>query len=257
MKRTLITINAIAMVLFANLSLARNNSQESRTIEFPFSLSSDFRSEFRAKTPLVSAGLVQIEAQWSPLKRTQQNSVLSVVFVKPNGAEAARLSGSSPLKLQHRVTDADLELLAANSSWGVKLINDSDTKRDEVEGKVRITLPVTTKLLVNTQFTLLSQGNAQEVGFSVTAPGRLVMEADWQSDQLGTTAAIVPLLTLQLIHSGQDKTYAKRKGANTVRVEHQVTEQEIDSGLRWVVRIQNEGQVKVKGLLKVTFSPSM
>jgi hypothetical protein len=257
MKRTLIIISAIAMVLFANLSLAKNNSQESRTIEFPFSLSSDFRSEFRARTPLVSAGLVQIEAQWTPLKRTQQNSVLSVVFVKPNGAEAARLSGRSPLKLQHRVTDADLELLSTNSSWGVKLINDSDTNRDEVEGKVRITLPITTKLLVNTQFTLLSQGNAQEVGFSVAAPGRLVMEADWQSDQLGSTSSMMPQLSLQLIHSGQDKTYAKRKGTNALRVEHQVTEQEIDSGLRWVARIQNEGQVKVKGLLKVTFSPSM
>lgn len=233
-------------------------SGDSRTVEFPFRLSGDLRSEFRAKTQIVSPGTIVIEAQWRPLKQTQGLSSLTLVVMRPDGLEAVRRSGRSPLRLEHHLSEADLDNSSSSkqASWAVKLINENEDGQ-EIEGKLRITVPLSTRVLVNTQFTLLSLGNAQEMAFSVMAPGRLVLEANWQSDPLGGNQSGPSQLTLQLVHAGQDKTYARRRGADGLRIEQQVTELEIDSGLRWIARVQNEGQSKVKGLLKVTFVPSL
>jgi hypothetical protein len=63
-----------------------------------------------------------------------------------------------------------------------------------------------------------------------------------------------------MIHPGQNKIYARRQGQSPLKAEHQVTEQELDKGLRWVVRVQNDSgdpQAKARGRVKVIFMPSL
>ena len=232
-------------------------SGDSRTVEFPFQLSGDLRSEFRAKAHIVSPGTIVIDAQWQSLKKTQELSQLTLLVLRPDGTEATRRVSRSPLRVEHHLAEADVDNSSSPklTSWAIKLINENGGP--EIEGKLRITVPLSSRVLVNTQFTLLSLGNAQEMAFSVTAPGRLVLEANWQSDPLSSNSSVPSHLTLQLVHEGSDKTYARRRGPDSLRIEQQVTELEIDRGLRWIVRVQNEGNSKVKGLLKVTFVPSL
>lgn len=250
----------VLFILLASFAAATPQvaSGESRIIEFPFKLSGDSRSEFRAKTQIVSAGRILIEAQWQAPKQPQQLSALTLLILRPDGVEAVRRVGTSPLRIEHYLTEAELDDFASanGTSWSIKLINDNGGG-EELEGKLRITVPLSSRVLVNSQFTLLSLGNAQEMPFTITVPGRLVIEASWQADPLAGNSPLPSHLTLQLVHAGSDKTYARRRGADALRIEQQVTDLEIDRGLRWIVRVQNEGQSKVKGLLKVTFVPSL
>jgi hypothetical protein len=248
----------IVLILSTLAATSGSAFNDSRTIEFPFKLSADRQSEFRTKARIVSAGPMVIEAQWTSMNDPKQLSPLTLVILRPDGFESVRRTGTSPLRLEHRLNEADIDIVTGpnRSSWVVKLINENDVGQ-EIEGKLRITVPLSPRTLVNNQFTLLSLGNAQEMAFSVTSPGRLVVEANWQTDPLTGTSAVANSLSLQLVHVAQDKTYARRRGADSLRIEHQVTDLEIDRGLRWIARIQNEGQSKVKGLLKVTFVPSL
>lgn len=233
----------------------------SRTIEFPFKLSADLRSEFSVASRVGSPGVMMIEASWAPIgihgSIGSSASALSLVVLRPDGVEAVRRRGVSPLRLDHRVSEEEIDRLAAlrKLEWTIKLINDVDSVRTEVGGKLRITIPNTARSLVDQQFTLLDAKNAQEMAFAVTMAGRLVIEALWQKDQPSAPADQSPLALL-LIHPAQSRTYARRQGPSPLRVEHQVTEREIDKGIRWVVRIENLGQAKVKGLIKVSFFPS-
>jgi hypothetical protein len=215
------------------------------------------------RPPVVSGGFIIVEARWTHVGDSRparlQPSSLSLSLLRPDGTEAARRSGKSPLGLEYRVAEEEVSgsPAAGVSGWTVKLVNDEDVERADVEGRLRITVPLSARVLVDTQFTLLASGNAQELSFAVAKPGRLVMEADWSTDPLsGAQPPQIPL-SLMLIHPGQDKTYARRQGPSPLRVERQITEQEVDRGLRWVARIQNDGRAKVRGVLKVTFTPAL
>jgi hypothetical protein len=264
MKSKLSTFAALTFsALFVTISPAAATPIESRTVEFPFKVSADLRSEFRAKPPVVCAGLIIAEARWTQVRAAGsaelQPRPLSLILFRPDGTEAARRAGTSPLRLEYRAAEAEVEgsSAAGGSAWAVKLVNDADGDRAEVEGRLRVTVPLSATVLVEAQFTLLASGNAQEMAFTVARPGRLVMEAGWRTDSLSGTRAEQTPLALLLIHPGQDKTYARRQGPSPLRVERQITEGEIDKGLRWIARIQNDGGTKVKGLLKVIFTPAL
>lgn len=228
-----------------------------RTLEFPFGLSADIKSEFSSKFAALSAGRIIIEANWNSRGGAALPVSLNLILIRPDGSEAARKTGSSLLQIEYRATEQEIAnfIGSRNSRWTVRLLNNADEKRHEVTGKLRITVPARAHLLEDTQFTLLGSGNAQEIPFVVPAPGRISVEAAWQADSLSATASAP--LTLSLIHSGQSRTYARRLGSSPLRIEHQVTELELDRGSRWIVRVQNDSQIKLKGRLKVIYTPGL
>lgn len=258
-SRIFLSVLMAWLVLITLLPSAGNAAP--RTIEFPFKLSADLRSEFSVGSRVGSPGVMMIEASWAPIGIQSaigsSASALSLVVLRPDGVEVVRRRGVSPLRLDHRVSEEEIDRLAAlrKLEWTIKLINDVDSVRTEVGGKLRITIPNTVRSLVDQQFTLLDAKNAQEMGFAVTMAGRLVIEVFWQKDQPSVPADQTSLALL-LIHPAQNRTYARRQGQSPLRVEQQVTEREIDKGIRWVARIENLGQARVKGLIKVSFFPS-
>jgi hypothetical protein len=167
-------------------------------------------------------------------------------------------SGTSILRLEHRASEQDLERLAGGKEpkWTVRILNDAETNRSEVSGTLRITIPTASRVLEDTQFTLLGSGNAQEIPFNVPAPGRIEVDTTWQPDVLSGPSAQVPLV-VSLIHPGESRTHARRQGTSPIKVEHQVTEQALDHGDRWVIRVQNDTQTKVIGTLRVIYKPSL
>ena len=136
----------------------------------------------------------------------------------------------------------------------LKIFND-ENNRSEITGTVRITLPVEIRTLEDTQFTLLGSGNAQEIAFIVPAPGRLEVQTSWQRDGLENKSSVI--LTVSLLHPGESRTYARRQGTSPVDVDQQVSEEALDKGSRWVVRVQNDTQEKVSGRLRVSYTPSL
>jgi len=116
--------------------------------------------------------------------------------------------------------------------------------------------PAARRALEDTQFTLLGSGNAQEIPFNVPAPGRIEVETSWEPDALSKPSAQV-LLVVSLIHPGDSRTYARRQGTSPIKVEHQITEQVLDRGGRWVVRVQNDSQTKVSGRVRIVYTPSL
>lgn len=247
-RRTLFALLMIGLVS-SSTSLANT-----RTLEVPFGLSADRASEFSSKFAAFSPGRIVAEASWNSTGR----SSLSLILIRPDGSEAARRSGSSPVQIEYRATEPEIEtfIRSRNTRWTVRLINNADDKRQEVRGKLRITVPAVARLLEDTQFTLVGSGNAQEIPFIPPALGRVVIEATWQVEASGGAPDRAPL-TVSLIHPGQSRTYARRQGPSPIRVEHQVTEQELDRGSRWIVRMQNDSQIKVKGRLKVLYTPGL
>ncbi len=243
----------IALALITNLGTSA--IAHSRTLETRFGLSADRGSEFSTRFPVLSAGRIVVEANWRSSGPRAVN--LKLLLLQPDGVPVTTKAGKSTLTLEHRVLDSDVQGVFGDreSRWSVKIINDGED-RSEVTGTLRITVPVVSRTLEDTQFTLLGSGNAQEIPFNVPAAGRIDVEVNWQPDVLESPQDTIPLLT-SLIHPGEDRIYVKRQGASPIRVEQQVTELILDRGSRWIVRVQNDSQTKVKGRLKVTYTPSL
>lgn len=231
-----------------------------RTFEFRFQLSADPGSEFGAKLPVFKDGPLVVQAEWQPPSNSSEAVPpvpLTLILLRPGGAEAARTSGTSPLRFEIRLTAQDLGAPGerGRASWTVKIINAAPEGRREVAGTLKVSLPILSGTLTEIDFTLLGAGNAQEVPFTVTSPGRVLVEARWENDHLtGPPAGQTPLV-LSLTHLGQSRTYARRLGKSPLRIEHQITERDNDAGLRWVARLQNDGPAKLTGVLKITFAP--
>jgi hypothetical protein len=244
------------MTITVLLALAVQSRASTRTVEFPFALSSDRKSEFAARFAALSPGRIVVEASWGSAGRTGPVS-LTLILLRPDGTEAARKIGMSGMRADYVVPEPEIERFtrSRNFKWTARLVNDADEDRREVSGRLRISLPAVATLLEDTQFTLLGSGNAQEIAFVPPAPGRILVEATWQSDS--TDDGSIPRLTVSLIHPAQSRTHARRQGMSPIRVEHQVTEPELDRGSRWVVRVQNDGLVRINGRLKVLYTPGL
>lgn len=226
-----------------------------RTIETRFALSSDARSEFGASFQIFSAGRIVVEGLWNVERGGAYP--LHIALVRPDGSEAARREGHSPLRLEYAIVETEADKFNSESpaKWNVKVINSAATTRHEVFGKLRLTIPTAARTLEDTQFTLLSSGNAQEIPLRVPAPGRVTVEAEWQNDS--PTANEATPLTLSLEHPGTNRIYARRTAKSPLRIEQQITPSDIERGKRVVVRLQNDNTAKVKGRVKVTFAPAL
>ena len=248
---------AVLMTVFLALNFPASILASTRTIETRFALSADLRSEFSTRFPILSAGRIGLEITWATGGAGSVS--LTVILIRPDRSEAARKSGASPLRLEYRTTESEIDgfISRDRAEWTVKIINNADANRREVLGKLRATVPVSSRNLMDTQFTLLGSGNAQEIPFVVPAPGRIVIEADWSEDLLSPDDRQRALITLSLIHPGQARTHARRQGISPLRIEHQVTERELDRGGRWIARVQNDNQTKIKGRVRVTYTPSL
>lgn len=249
----LLKIILIALsVMFSMVTAVRAGT---RTLEMPFALSADARSEFSKQFPLLSVGRILVEANWNT---PNTSSVpLTLILIQPDGTIAISKNGGSILRLEHRVSEQDLERFAGSKEpkWTVKILNDADSSRSEVSGTLRITVPAASRALEDTQFTLLGSGNAQEIPFNVPAPGRLDIETSWDPE-ISKPSAQVPLV-VSLIHPGESRTYARRQGTSPIRVEQQITELALDQGGRWIVRVQNDSQTKVSGRVRIVYTPSL
>ena len=246
----------LATTLFI-LTLSGVAGASTRTLETPFALSRDSRSEFRTKFPLLSAGRIVIEADWHSRGNSgAPPASLTIVLRRPDGTVAARNTGMSVLRLQQATSDQDLESANNGGRWEVEIRNDLDQFPSEVSGTVRITIPAASRAIENTQFTLLGSGNAQEIPFSVPAPGRIQVSVEWNVDVQSPPSGPVPLI-VSLIHQGESRTYARRQGKGPITVDQQVSEQALDLGVRWIVRVQNDTQTKVSGIVKITYTPSL
>jgi hypothetical protein len=240
----------IAFLLPLFFSLAE--AADSRTLEFPFALSSDARSEFSASFQVFSAGRIVIEGGWNA-----RAYPLHIALVRPDGSEAARREGHSALRLEYAIAEAEADKFNSDSpaKWNVKITNSAAPERREVSGKLRLTIPTTPRTLEDTQYTLLGHGNAQEIPIRIIAPGRVTVEAEWQNDSPAANEAAT--LTLSLEHPGTDRIYARRTAKSPLRIEQQITAADIERGKRVVVRLQNDNTSKVKGRVKVTFAPAL
>lgn len=265
MKRTLQIIAITIIAVITALQFPRATSANTRTMEIRFALSSDIRSEFSKRFPVLSSGRISVEASWEAIGSSDGSVPLSLILVRPDGTEAVRRNGLSILRLEHQAGQqyAEGDSMSERFTWTVKLLNDNESDRKEVTGRLRITVPVTNRSLIDMPFTLLDSGNALEIPFAVPAFGRIVVEASWElADQ---RASKLPI-TVSLIHPGQSLTYARRQGSSPLRIEHQITEQDMDRGKRWIVRLQNNSQsdkrfatteavAKVQGRLVVSYTP--
>lgn len=245
---------ALLLVTWLNL-LNPAAGANTNTLETPFALSSDARSEFGASFQVFSGGRIVIEGVWN----VQQDGAypLHITLVRPDGSEAARREGHSPLRIEYAVTEAEADKFNSESpgKWNAKVSNTAATTRHEVSGKLRLTIPAAARTLEDTQFTLLGSGNAQEIPLRVLAPGRVTVDAEWRSDS--PAANETALLTLSLEHPGTNRIYARRTAKSPLRIEQQITPADIERGKRIVVRLQNDDTAKVKGRVKVTFAPAL
>lgn len=251
-----------SLICLLLLTLAAPLFAQNRILESGFALSADARSEFTMRFPVLSPGRIAIEGDWKVNNANPGAVSLSLVLLRPDGSEAVRKDGASPLKLEFHATETEIDrfISGGKTGWTAKVTNSVDSQRKEIAGKLRITVPASPRALIDTQFTLLGGGNAQEIPFSIPAPGRIVIEAEWTAEVAAAEKPQQPIITLSVIHPGQNKTYARRQGQSPLKAEHQVTEQELDKGLRWVARVQNDSgdrQAKARGRMKIIFTPSL
>lgn len=256
LKRIAITT---VLTTIVTLGLAIKSPANTRTLEMRFALSADTRSEFSTRFDALSPGRILIEGRWAAAGAGSVSIALNLILIRPDGSEAARKGGTALLRLEYRASEREIDSFIGRgrTSWTVKVINNADANRKEVAGKLRITIPASSRKVLDTQFTLLGSSNAQEIPFLVPAPGRIVVEADWSADSLSASEQRALPMMLSLIHPGQARTYARRQGASPLRIEHQVTERELDRGARWIVRVQNDNQAKIKGRVRVIYTPSL
>jgi hypothetical protein len=257
MKRIRANLKRVFACILPLLSLAAPGDASTRTLESRFSLSSDVRSEFRTQFLVPSAGRILVEASWESRNAPRAASSLSLVLIQPDGAVARQTSGPSTLRLEYVASEHDVTAPQSSAArWSVKIINDAERARTEVTGTLRITIPVSSRTLEDSQFTLLGSGNAQEIPVNVPDSGRIVVDVTWVSDSAEKSTASVPLV-VSLIHPGEARTYARRQGSSPIEIDQQITEAALDRGGRWVVRLENDSQTKVKGRATVTYSPSL
>ena len=243
--------------IMVSVGFAPVSSAGTRTLETPFALSSDLRSEFSMRFPLHGEGRLLIEAEWRPLVTNGGSVALTIVVIRPDGIISEQKHGFSGLRLEHQAyAEVHQRYGPGDSAWTVKVINDTDPNRLDVSGKIRITVPTANQILEDTQFTLLGSGNAQEIPFNVPGPGRVEIEVSWQPELASSQASQVPLI-VSLIHPGEAKTYARRQGASPLKFDQQMTDDALDRGTRWIVRVQNSTQTKVKGRIKVAYNSSL
>ena len=224
-----------------------------RTLETRFALSADARSEFSTRFPILSEGRVVIEANWTS---THPNVSLGMALIEPDGTTVTTRIGSSGLRLDHNANSFEVAKYERprTGQWIVKIVNDVDANRSEVSGSIRITVPDTERTLEDSLFTLLGSGNAQEFPFEVPSPGKLAVEVTWEPDVVSKEDVG---LVVSLIHPGESRTLARRKGPSPIRIEQQVTEQALDRGERWIVRVQNDTHAKVGGRLRIIYTPRL
>jgi hypothetical protein len=141
------------------------------------------------------------------------------------------------------------------STWTVKIVNGSAENRREVAGVLRAAIPISAGVLADTDFVLLGSGNAREIAFLISGPGRLVVESHWQTDPISAAASPASPLTVVLLHPDEGKTYVRKQSRRSIRIEQQITETMLDRGVRWVVRVQNDSAERVRGRLRVLFTP--
>jgi hypothetical protein len=249
----------LGMAAFVALLIVPEVGAETRNDEFRFQLSNDFGSEFSAQLKVIAPGPLRIEAEWKPLNAVSSSTPvphtrLTLILLRADGTEAARTSGTSPLRLEMRVFDQDIGRSSdrARPAWTVKILNTALEHRREVTGVLRTVIPSFAGILAESEFVLLGSGNAKEIDFLVSGSGRLVLETDWQTNTDGTEASS---LSLSLLHFGEDRIYARRRGRSPLRIEQPIADPVLANGARFIVRIQNESPVRVRGRVKVTFVP--
>jgi hypothetical protein len=226
-----------------------------RTIESPFALSSDARSEFSAGFQVFSAGRIVVEGSW---KVAQGGAYpLHIAIVRPDGSEAARGEGHSPLRLEYAIAETEADKFNSESpaKWSARVINRAATTRHEVSGKLRLTIPTAARTIEDTQFTLLGSGNAQEIPIRIIAQGRVTIDVEWRNDSAAANESAA--LTLSLEHPGTNRIYARRTAKSPLRIEQQISAVDIERGRRVVVRLQNDDTARVSGRVKVTFAPAL
>lgn len=261
MKRVHVPTIIMLATLSIVLTVSIRTSANTRTLETPFALSSDARSEFSTRFQLPSAGSVVVEAEWrqAAVAVTGTPVSLTLVLTRPDGLVAASSRGTSILRLEHSTNGQEFVGFTTGSDkkWTIKILNDADANRFDLSGTVRITVPTASRVLEDTQFTLLGSGNAQEIPFNIPGPGRIDVEAIWQTEVASAPSPAQTPLIVSFIHPGEARTYARRQGPSPIRFDHQVTDIALDRGARWIVRVQNDTQTKVKGRIKVTYTPSL
>jgi hypothetical protein len=261
MKAVMQKVLVIASVVFGLLHIAPVEGSELRTAEFRFQLSSDPGSEFSAKLPVVTPGSLKIEAEWSPLNTGSKSSAphtkLSLLLLRPDNTEVARTSGTTPLRLEMRVSEQDLGRSNDRdlATWTFKIVNGGGDNRTDVAGVLRAAIPIVTGIIVDKDFVLLGSGNAREIAFFVSGPGRLAIDASWENDSTAASGYSASQLTVVLLHPGDGRTYARKQGRSPLTIEQQIVGSALD-GVRWVVKVQNDTPTRVKGRLKVRFSPA-
>lgn len=253
-RKSLATRIILAAVITI-ICLVSASSASTRILEVPFALSSDLKSEFSTRFPLQGVGRVQIDAEWKPLAKGLAPVALTLLVIQPDGSIAKQERGITSITLEVNAKKS-IGYGTGDSAWTVKIMNDADPNRIEVSGKIRITVPIASRVLEDTQFTLLGSGNAQEIPFDIPGPGRVEIEAIWQPEIALARAAQVPLI-VSLIHPGEAKTYARRQAPSPLKLDQQITDDALDRGTRWIVRVQNSTQTKVKGRIKVTYNSSL
>src|SRR5262249_58907041 len=122
---------------------------DTRTVESPFALSADARSEYGAQFQVFSPGRVVIEAGWTAKDKGTKQTPLRLILIRPGGGEAARKEGASPLRLEYTIAASEIDKIDAGAAakWNVRIINDVATERSEVSGALRITIPVSSRVL--------------------------------------------------------------------------------------------------------------
>ena len=243
------------LVLSLTLNLTATSLANVRILEYEFRLSQQVNSEFSARFPVFSAGRLTVEALCpNPAARPSR---LRLVLVRPDKSEV-NAEGTSPLKVEHSVTLQEVNGLANRraTEWVAKIINlENNDGAPPVAGTLKITVPTSTRVLEDTQFTLQGFRNAQSIPFKVQSPGRLVIEVSWQADSRDSKEP--PPLTVSLIHESQNKIYANKTGTRSLRIEHQVSDQDLDRGSNWSVKILNNSLTGVRGRVTISYTPSL
>jgi len=246
-------VRVVALLLLFICSGLKANT---RILEIPLALSADTRSEFATQIQLLSSGRLVVEILLNP--NPAGHGFLSASIIRPDRSEAARKEAAGAFRLEYHATEPEIDQLVSRGalSWTVK-VKQGSAPAGDVAGRLRITVPATPRQLVDTQFTLLGSGNAQEIPFVVPAPGKIQVTTSWETDATaaGTTQPVP--LTLSLSHPGLAQTHARRQSRSPQRIEHQVREEELNAGSRWSSRIQNNSPVKVKGSIQVIFVPAL